>query len=287
MKAGNKKTFQCGRFRLSLARPLIMGIVNLTPDSFSGDGLTGSVADALSFARKQWEAGADILDVGAESSRPGAMPVSLQEELDRLLPVLEKMRDWDIPVSVDTYKPEVMQAALSVGVSLINDINALRAPGALDAVAASDCGLCLMHMQGAPRNMQENPVYEDVVAEVRAFLAERINACRAKGISDNRLLLDPGFGFGKRLEHNVALFRRLPEIAVDNLPVLVGVCRKRMIGDLTGGKDADARLPGSLAAAIVAAEKMEHHALIVRVHDVTATRDALTVWSALAKREPI
>jgi len=266
-----------------------MGIVNLTPDSFSGDGLMGglmcgktdALASALIYARKQWEAGADILDLGAESTRPGAMPVSLQEELDRLLPVLEAMRDWEIPVSIDTYKPEVMRAAIATGASLINDINALRSPGALDAVAASDCGICLMHMQGEPRHMQEHPVYADVVNEVRDFLAERIHVCRTAGIADDRLLLDPGFGFGKTLAHNVALFRRLPELVVDDLPVLVGVCRKRMIGELTGGKAADSRLPGSLAAAIVAAEQMKHHALILRVHDVAATKDALTVWSAL------
>jgi len=287
-KRSSSAALQCGRFRLALDRPLIMGIVNLTPDSFSGDGVL--VADArhllteaaLTRARAQWEAGADILDLGAESTRPGAMPVSLQEELNRLLPVLEKMRDWEIPVSIDTYKPEVMQAALAAGASMINDINGLRSPDALKIVAASGCGICLMHMQGTPRNMQANPVYDDVVGEVRDFLAERINACRAAGIADDRLLLDPGFGFGKTLAHNIALFRRLPELAVDGLPVLVGVCRKRLIGELTGGKAADARLPGSLAAAIAAAEQMEDHALILRVHDVVATKDALTVWSALA-----
>ncbi|MDR0234029.1 MAG: dihydropteroate synthase [Zoogloeaceae bacterium] len=280
-----QKTLSCGRFSLPLDRPLIMGIVNLTPDSFSGDGLAGGGADALSYARMQWEAGADILDLGAESTRPGATPVSLQEELDRLLPILEKTRDWNIPVSVDTYKPEVMRAALAMGASMMNDIGALRAPGAPEAIAASDCAVCLMHMRGKPRDMQQNPHYDDVVGEVRDFLAERVLACQEAGIAPNRLLLDPGFGFGKRLEHNVALFRRLPEFALNGLPLLVGVCRKRMIGELAGGRPVEERLPGSLAAAVAAAEKLNGKALVIRTHDVAATKDALAVWSALAGRE--
>jgi len=262
-----------------------MGIVNLTPDSFSGDGLTGSVADALFHARAEWEAGADILDLGAESTRPGAAPISLQEELDRLLPVLEKMRDWEIPLSIDSSKPEVMRAALAMGACMINDINALRVPGALEAVAASDCGLCLMHMQGKPRDMQRDPCYKDVIGEVRGFLAERVLACQDVGIAPERLLLDPGFGFGKNLLHNVTLFRYLPKLMVNDLPLLVGVCRKRMIGELTGGREVDERLSGSLAAAVVAAEKMNGQALVIRAHDVRATKDALTVWSALTGRE--
>ncbi|MDR1887783.1 MAG: dihydropteroate synthase [Zoogloeaceae bacterium] len=267
----------CGRFRLSLDRPLIMGIVNLTPDSFSGDGLGRDTAAAIVHARAQWEAGADILDLGAESTRPGSEPTSLQEELDRLLPVLEALREWDVPISIDTYKPEVMRAALAAGADMINDINALRAPGALEAVAAGNCGICLMHMQGEPRNMQQNPVYADVVGEVRAFLAERIAACRVAGIADERLVLDPGFGFGKHLAHNLELFARLPELALEGLPLLVGVCRKRMLGEITG-RPLDERLAASLAAAVVAAGK---GAKIIRVHDVAATRDALAVWNAL------
>jgi len=277
------KTFHCGRFRLPLDRPLIMGIVNLTPDSFSGDGLQGGV-DALAYARMQWEAGADILDLGAESTRPGATPVSLQEELDRLLPVLEEVCAWDVPVSVDTCKPEVMRAALQAGAAMINDINALRAPGALEAVAASDSGLCLMHMQNEPRTMQQNPVYEDVVGEVRDFLAGRVLACREAGIAPERLLLDPGFGFGKNLQHNLTLLRHLPDLSPDALPFLVGVSRKRMIAELTG-RDVAERLPGSLAAALFAAHNMKGQGLVIRVHDVAATKDALAVWSALMERE--
>jgi dihydropteroate synthase len=276
-------TLHCGRFRLPLTRPLIMGIVNLTPDSFSGDGVAGNgtayVDAALAHARAQWAAGADILDLGAESTRPGALPVSLSEELDRLLPVLEGLRDWNVPVSIDTYKPEVMQAALAAGASMINDINALQSPGALKTGAGSDCGLCLMHMQGEPRHMQQNPVYADVVTEVRDFLAERVNACRQAGIADARLVLDPGFGFGKRLPHNLELFRRLRETSPEGLPVLVGVCRKTLLGDLTG-RPVSERQAASLAASVVAAQK---GAKIIRVHDVAATRDALKVWEALAQ----
>ncbi|MDR0736062.1 MAG: dihydropteroate synthase, partial [Zoogloeaceae bacterium] len=246
-------TLRCGRFDLPLDRPLIMGIVNITPDSFSGDGvLAGSdvLADgdvflenpnrrapaeaAIERARAQWEAGADILDLGAESTRPGAKPASAKEELARLIPVLECMRDWDVPISIDTYKPEVMQAALEAGADMINDINALQSPGALEIVAKSDCGVCLMHMQGEPRHMQENPRYDDVVGEVGAFLDERVRACRAAGIADARLALDPGFGFGKNLEHNLTLFARLPELFREGLPLLAGFCRKRMLGEITG-----------------------------------------------------
>ncbi|MDR2165949.1 MAG: dihydropteroate synthase [Zoogloeaceae bacterium] len=273
-------SLRCGRFRLSLERPLIMGIVNLTPDSFSGDGLGRNTTAAIAHARTQWESGADMLDLGAESTRPGSEPTSLQEELDRLLPVLEVIRAWNVPISIDTYKPEVMRAALAAGADMVNDINALRAPGALDAVAASDCGLCLMHMQGEPRNMQRNPVYVDVVKEVGDFLVERVRACRKVGIADARLVLDPGFGFGKNLEHNLELFRRLPEVAPDGLPLLAGVCRKTMLGELTG-RPVSERQAASLAAAVMAAQK---GARIIRVHDVAAARDALTVWEALEKK---
>ncbi|GHU43508.1 dihydropteroate synthase [Betaproteobacteria bacterium] len=271
----------CGRFRFSLNRPLIMGIVNLTPDSFSGDGLGRDTAAAIAHARAQWEAGADMLDLGAESTRPGSEPTSLQEELDRLLPVLEVLRDWEVPVSIDTYKPEVMRAALAAGADMINDINALRAPGALEAVAASNCGICLMHMQGEPRNMQQNPVYADVVGEVGAFIAERIHACRQAGIADERLVLDPGFGFGKNLDHNLELFARLPELFIDHLPLLVGVCRKRMLGEITG-RPVDERQAATLASTVIAAEK---GATIIRVHDVAMTKDALAVWSAIKQTE--
>lgn len=254
-----------------------MGIVNLTPDSFSGDGLAGRTEAAIAHALSQLEAGADILDLGAESSRPGAQPTPLEEELERLLPVLEGLRNCGVPLSVDTYKPQVMQAALAAGASIINDINGLRAPGALEAVAGSDCGICLMHMQGEPLHMQQAPVYEDVLKEVEDFLAERLGACRKAGIAEERLVLDPGFGFGKSLEHNLKLFRELPRLAVGGLPLLVGVSRKTMLGAITGRPVAD-RLAASLAAAVIAAAK---GARIIRVHDVAATRDALSVWSAI------
>lgn len=270
-------TLQCGSYRLSLQRPLIMGIVNLTPDSFSGDGLTGSVERAIAHARRQCDAGADILDIGAESSRPGAIPTPEDEELRRLLPVLEALRGWNVPLSVDTYKPAVMRAALAAGASMINDISGMMRPEALAAVAASDCAICLMHMQGEPGSMQEAPRYDDVVAEVRAFLSAAVARCRAAGIADARLILDPGFGFGKSLEHNLMLFRRLRDTSVDDLPVLVGVSRKSMLGAITG-QPVGERLPASVAAAVVAAAK---GAKIIRVHDVAATRDALAVWSAV------
>lgn len=269
--------FHCGAHELSLTRPLVMGIVNLTPDSFSGDGLVGDVDKAIAHALAQLEAGADILDLGAESSRPGAIPTSLEDELKRLLPVLEGLRACGVPLSVDTYKPEVMRAALDAGADLINDINALRAPGALEAVADSNCGICLMHMQGEPLTMQSSPVYGDVVKEVRVFLQERVKACTAAGIGMNRLMLDPGFGFGKTLEHNLELFSKLGELRAEGLPVLVGVSRKSMLGLITG-RPADARLAASVAAAVLAAVRGAH---ILRVHDVAATRDALAVWSAI------
>jgi dihydropteroate synthase len=267
----------CGRFRLSLERPLIMGIVNLTPDSFSGDGTGTDVERAIRLARRQFEAGADILDIGAESSRPGAIQTPEEEELRRLLPVLREIIDWGVPLSVDTYKPAVMRAALDAGAAMINDISALRHHGALAAVAGSDCAICLMHMQGEPGTMQVAPHYDDVVREVRDFLAERVACCRAAGIDANRLVLDPGFGFGKSLEHNLALFRSLTATASDDLPLLVGVSRKSMLGTITG-QPVDRRVAASIAAAVLAAR---NGAKILRVHDVEETRDALAVLAAL------
>ena len=266
-----------GRFRLSVARPLIMGIVNLTPDSFSGDGVGSDVAHAVSHALAQVEAGADILDIGAESSRPGAPPVTAAEELARLLPVLHVLRDAPVPVSVDTAKPEVMLAVIENGAAMINDIGALQAPGAVAAVAASDAAICLMHMQGEPRTMQANPVYGDVVAEVKAFLAARVAACVAAGIGKERIVLDPGFGFGKTLEHNLALLRQLASFKEMGYPVLAGMSRKSMLGTITG-KPVEQRTAASVAAALLAVER---GAAIVRVHDVAATRDALSVLQAL------
>ena len=267
----------CGGFRLPLDRPLIMGIVNLTPDSFSGDGLASDVDRAIRHARHQLDSGADILDIGAESSRPGAIPTPEDEELRRLLPVLREMVGWGVPVSVDTYKPAVMRAALAEGAAMINDISALRHPDAMAAVAASDCAVCLMHMRGEPGTMQNAPAYSDVVREVREFLGARVTAVRAVGIDDCRLVLDPGFGFGKSLQHNLALFRALTATGVEDLPMLVGVSRKSMLGAITG-RSVDQRLAASIAAATLAALK---GAKILRVHDVAETSDALAVLGAI------
>jgi len=267
----------CGGFRLPLDRPLIMGIVNLTPDSFSGDGLASDVDRAIRHARHQLDSGADILDIGAESSRPGAIPTPEDEELRRLLPVLREMVGWGVPVSVDTYKPAVMRAALAEGAAMINDISALRHPDAMAAVAGSDCAVCLMHMRGEPGTMQNAPAYSDVVREVREFLDARIAAVRAVGIDDCRLVLDPGFGFGKSLQHNLALFRALTATGVEDLPMLVGVSRKSMLGAITG-RSVDQRLAASIAAATLAALK---GAKILRVHDVAETSDALAVLGAI------
>ena len=254
-----------------------MGIVNLTPDSFSGDGMVSDTATAIAHARRQIEAGADLLDIGAESSRPGAVPTAEDEELRRLLPVLAALGDCGVPISVDTYKPAVMRAALANGASMINDIYALRMPGALAAVADSDCAICLMHMQGAPLTMQDQPLYADVASEVRAFLHSRVGAARAAGIASDRLLLDPGFGFGKTLEHNLALLRRFSDLSFEGLPLLAGVSRKSMLGAITA-RPVGQRLAASLAAALLAAQR---GARILRVHDVAETRDVLAVWRAV------
>lgn len=267
---------RCGRFQLSLARPLVMGIVNLTPDSFSGDGVGDDRQRALAQCWKQIEDGADLLDLGAESSRPGAAPTSLDEEKQRLVPVLCGLKDCGVPLSVDTYKPQLMRAALDCGASMINDIYALRRPGALDIVADSDCAVCLMHMQGQPLTMQQNPRYDDVLGEVRDFLRERVTAAQTAGVAPDRIVLDPGFGFGKTLTHNLALLRHYDRISFDGLPVLAGLSRKSMLGAITG-RPVSERLAGSVAAALVAVAR---GANIVRVHDVAATRDALAVWNA-------
>jgi dihydropteroate synthase len=260
--------------RFTHLRPNVMGIVNLTPDSFSDGGRFSSSSAAVDDARRLIAEGADCLDLGAESTRPGALPVGEAEELDRLLPVLEGLQGCGVPLSVDTMKPVVMRAALAAGAWMINDVQALQSPGALAAVQASACAICLMHMQGEPRTMQAAPHYSDVVAEVEAFLAERVAVCVAAGIDRERIFIDPGFGFGKSLAHNLALLRGLPRLA-RVAPVLVGVSRKRMIGEMTG-QPVEARLAGSVAAAIRA---VEQGAAIVRVHDVAATVDALKVWA--------
>jgi len=254
-----------------------MGVINVTPDSFSDGGRFLDPKAAVAHAKALVEEGADILDIGAESSRPGARGVGAEEELSRLMPVLEGLADCTAPVSVDTDKPEVMKAALAAGASMINDIGALRAPGALAAVAASDAAICLMHMQGEPRTMQQSPSYGDVVGEVAAFLEERAAAARGAGIARERIVVDPGFGFGKTVAHNFELLRNLDRIAALGLPVLAGWSRKSTLGAITR-RAADHRLAASLAAALLAVER---GARIVRVHDVAATRDAFAVLAAL------
>ena len=255
-----------------------MGVVNITPDSFSDGGRFFEPAAAIAHAHLLIDEGADILDLGAESSRPGAAPVvGADEELRRLLPVLRGLRDATVPVSVDTIKTEVMRVALAEGASMINDINALRAPGALAAVAAGAAAVCLMHMQGTPGTMQQYPGYGDVVAEVKAFLQQRVDAVRAAGIPLERICVDPGFGFGKTLEHNLELLRHLRDFAVFGVPVLEGWSRKSSLGRITGKPTGD-RLAASIAAALIAAQ---NGAGILRVHDVAATRDVLSVLAAV------
>ena len=268
---------RCGRFELSLERPLVMGVVNVTPDSFSGGGRFLDAKTAIEHARRFIGEGADLVDVGGESTRPGAAPVSEAEELQRVLPVLEALHD--VPVSVDTRRPGVMRAALAAGASMINDIEALRAPGAVEAVAKSGCGLCLMHMQGEPGTMQADPRYGDVVGEVKDFLTGRIAACEKAGIARNRIVADPGFGFGKTAEHNLTLLKRLPEFASLGVPVLAGWSRKSSLGRITG-RDTGGRLAGSLAAALLA---LLGGARMLRVHDVKETRDAVLMFEAWRK----
>lgn len=267
----------CGRYQLDLTRPRVMGIVNLTDNSFSGDGLHGVAEQAVAQGLQMIEAGADLLDLGAESSRPGAEPVSLQQELDRLLPVVAGLRDCGVPLSIDTVKPEVMRAAIDAGADLINDIAALQVPGALAAVAAGRAAVCLMHMRGEPRTMQADPHYDDVVGEVLGFLMDRVAACEAAGISRQRIVIDPGFGFGKTLGHNLDLLRHLDRFVATGLPVLAGMSRKSMLGQMTG-KPVGERVHAGVAAALLAVQR---GATIVRVHDVAATRDALAVWQAI------
>jgi dihydropteroate synthase len=269
----------CGAQRLDLNRPAIMAIINLTADSFSGDGLAGMALDrVLAKAEAAVKAGAAILDLGGESTRPGAEPVGEEEELARVIPMVERLQALGVPISVDTTKPAVMRASIAAGAAMINDINAFQAPGAVEAVAGSGAGLCVMHMQGTPRTMQEAPSYRDVVAEVDGFLRERVAALVAAGIAAERICIDPGFGFGKTIVHNLELLRRLAVFADQGRPVLVGLSRKTMLGVLTG-QPVDGRVHASVAAALLAVER---GARVLRVHDVAATRDALRVWEAVA-----
>ena len=262
---------------LSLARPLIMGIVNVTPDSFYDGGQHPTYGTALAHALRLVEEGADILDIGGESTRPGAADVTLDEELQRVVPLVEALAREGVPLSVDTSKPEVMRAAIGAGAAIINDVHALQAPGAVDAVAGSDCGVVLMHMQGVPRTMQMAPRYEDVVAEVRVFLRERLGALEASGVSPERVALDPGFGFGKTVEHNFTLLRELQRFTSLGCPVLAGLSRKSMLGAVTG-RAVGERATASVVGAVLAAER---GARVLRVHDVAATRDGLRVWEAM------
>ena len=268
---------RCGRFQLDLSRPRVMAIVNLTPDSFSGDGVGSDLAAALARAEAALEAGADILDLGAESTRPGSDPVSEAVEIARIVPVVRALADWRVPISVDTLKPAVMHAALEAGADLINDVNGFRAPGAVEAVRDGDAALCVMHMQGEPRTMQADPQYRDVVGEVAAFLDERVAILCAAGVARERIVLDPGFGFGKTLAHNLTLFAHMDRLGSAGLPVLAGVSRKSMLGAITG-RPVDQRLGASVAAALLAVQK---GARIVRVHDVADTVDALKVLEAV------
>ena len=251
-----------------------MGVVNVTPDSFSDGGEFLEPKAAIAHARRLIEEGADIVDIGGESSRPGAQAVAEQEELNRVLPVLKALKD--IPVSVDTRRPSVMRAVLAEGASMINDIEALSAPGALDAVADTDCAVCLMHKKGDPATMQNAPSYGDVALEVRDFLSARISACRIAGIEKDRITIDPGFGFGKTVAHNCTLLKRLPELAALGMPVVAGWSRKSTLGAITG-RPVDERLAASLSSALLA---VQHGATILRVHDVRETRDVVAVWEA-------
>ncbi len=270
----------CGRHTLDLDTPVVMGVLNVTPDSFSDGGRLATLQAAIDHAARMVGEGAAILDVGGESTRPGAAAVSVAEELDRVLPVIEALTGrFPVPVSVDTRNPEVMQQALTAGAAMVNDVGALTAPGALQAVAAGDAAVCLMHMQGEPRTMQQQPQYRDVVAEVRDFLAARRAACLAAGIGASRVVVDPGFGFGKTLEHNLALLRGLPGLVRELGPVLVGLSRKSMIGQLTG-RAVGERLAGSVALAALAAAA---GAKIVRAHDVGPTVDAIRIAVALRR----
>jgi len=267
----------CGRFELSLERPLVMGILNVTPDSFSDGSRHLETDKAIAHGRQMVADGVDIIDIGAESTRPGAAPVQLQEELERLLPVLEGLRDVGVVLSVDTFKPQVMRSVLDAGADMINDIYGFRMPGAMEAVAKSNCGLCVMHMQGEPRTMQQAPKYDDVVSEVRSFLHERVTALLSVGVRPGRILLDPGFGFGKNAQHNYELLGRLNELIFDNYPLLVALSRKTMIGHVTG-REPDQRIGGSIAGALAG---IARGAAMVRVHDVAQTVDAIKVWQAV------
>jgi len=254
-----------------------MGIVNVTPDSFSNGGRYATTGAAIAHGLRLIEDGANIIDIGGESTRPGSLPVPLNEELDRVLPVIEGLKGADVPLSADTQKPEVMRQALRAGASMINDVNALQAEGALQAVANGDAAICMMHKQGEPLTMQLNPQYQDVVSQIKTFLGSRIDAALAAGVARERIVIDPGFGFGKTVEHNLAVLRNLEEFTKLGVPLLVGLSRKSALGKIAG-RETGERVYPSMAAALIAVIK---GAKIVRVHDVRATRDALAVYNAV------
>lgn len=275
-----KPTLDCRGRLLILDRPRIMGVINVTPDSFSDGGSFVDAQAAIAHGLRLIDEGADLLDIGGESTRPGAGAVPVDVELARVIPVIEALAGRStVPISVDTSQPQVMRAAVAAGAGLINDVRALRLPGALDAAADSGAAICLMHMQGEPGSMQQQPEYDDLVGEVQRFLTDRILACQFAGIDKKRLLIDPGFGFGKTLTHNLELLGRLTQLRVLGCPLLVGLSRKRTIGTLTGRDSPQERIHGSVAAALIA---VQQGAIIVRVHDVAATRDALSVWTAVS-----
>jgi len=272
------KTWQCGRFEFTLDRPVLMGVVNVTPDSFSDGGHYAATEAAVKHARQLIKEGANAIDIGGESTRPGAEPVSNKRELDRIMPVLESLRHAGVALSIDTCKPDVMRAVLDAGADIINDVTGFRDSQAQAIVSAHGrCGLCVMHMRGEPRTMQQAPVYDDVVTEVVSWLGEQANLLISLGIASNRLSLDPGFGFGKTIEHNYKLLRHLDELVALGHPVLVGLSRKSMIGAVTG-RPVDQRLAGSLAGALAG---LYRGARIVRTHDVASVKDAIEIWQAV------
>lgn len=287
MKQNLPATWRCGRFLFDFSkhqRPLVMGILNATPDSFSDGGKFRTPSDAIAQAERMIANGVDIIDIGGESTRPGAEPVALQEELDRVLPVIEALKDCGVALSIDTYKAETMRQALNAGVDCVNDIWALRQEGAVDAILESDkdnlnkqCGIVLMHMQRDPQTMQFDPEYQDVIAEVKEFLQERVNLLVNAGVAKNRIAVDPGFGFGKSLEHNLKMLAEFDQFSQLGYPVLAGISRKSMLGKLTG-RDTNERVAPSVAAAILAADR---GARVIRVHDVPETVDALKIWAAV------
>ena len=280
-------TWRCGRFLFDFAqlqRPVVMGILNATPDSFSDGGKFRTASDAIVQAKRMIESGVDIIDIGGESTRPGAQPISLQEELDRVLPVIDALKDCGVALSIDTYKAQTMRLALNAGVDCVNDIWALRQEGALDAVLEcsqgedrEECGIVLMHMQRDPLTMQFNPEYQDIIAEVKLFLKQRSELLMDQGVSRKRIAIDPGFGFGKSLEHNLRMLADFEAFTELGFPVLAGISRKSMLGKVTG-RDTQERLPASIAAVVMAADR---GAQIMRVHDVAQTVDALKLWKAI------